>query len=90
MVGPPVPFLRNHDTWYPWYQISLAAPECLARELYPDEPDPPVPVKLLSAPPDSKLVRRVLPDTGRVPNDSDRVSSSPLKTRIGAPSRCTY
>jgi hypothetical protein len=22
MVGPLVPFLRVHDTWYPWYQIS--------------------------------------------------------------------
>jgi hypothetical protein len=30
---PPVPFYRVHETWYPWYQTSSAAPECLASEL---------------------------------------------------------
>jgi hypothetical protein len=46
---PPVPFLQVHDTWYPWYQISLATLECLASELYPNELDLPILVKLPSA-----------------------------------------
>jgi hypothetical protein len=49
MVDPPVPFLRVQEMWYPWYQISLAALECLASELYPSVLDLPVLVKLPSA-----------------------------------------
>jgi hypothetical protein len=86
----PVPFLRVHDVWYPRYQISSTTPDCLASELYPNEPDLPNLAKLSSPLPDLKLIRRVLPDSGRVLNDPGRVSSSPLKTRIGAPSRGTY
>jgi hypothetical protein len=33
LVGPPVPLGRVQEMWYPWYQTSLAAPECLASEL---------------------------------------------------------
>jgi hypothetical protein len=50
----------RYDTWYLWYQISSAAPDCLASKLYYDELDLPVLVKLPSALPGLKLVRRVL------------------------------
>jgi hypothetical protein len=86
----PVPFVQVHDMWYPWYQISSATPECLASELYLIEPDLPALAKFPSALPELKLSRRVLRGSGQVLNDSDRVSSSLLKTRIGALSRCTY
>jgi hypothetical protein len=90
MACPPIPFLRVQETWYPWYQISSIAPECLASKLYYDELDLPVLVKLSSALPGLKLVCRVLLGSGRVLNDSDQVPSSPLKTQIGASNRCTY
>jgi hypothetical protein len=89
MIDPSVSLLRVHDMWYPWYKILSAAPECLTSEFYPNELDLPVPAKLLSDLPDLRLIHRVLPGFGRVLNDSDRVSSSPLKTRIGAPIRCS-
>jgi hypothetical protein len=89
MVGPPIPFHRVHDTWYPWDQMSSAAPDCLASELYPNEPNLPVLAKLPSALPELKLVCWVLPDSSRVLNDSDLVFASPLKTQIGAPIRCS-
>jgi hypothetical protein len=68
---PPVSFLRVHDTWYPWYLISSAAPECLASELYPNELNLHVLTKLPSALLNLKLIRRVLLDSGRVLIDSD-------------------
>jgi hypothetical protein len=52
MVGPPVPFLQVNDTWYPWYQISSATPECLASEPYPNVLDLPILAKFPSALPD--------------------------------------
>jgi hypothetical protein len=64
----------------------ISSPECLASELYPDLP---VLVKLLSALHDLRLIYRVLPSSGQVLNDSDRVSSIVLKTSIGAPIRCS-
>jgi hypothetical protein len=63
--------------------MSSAAPEYLASELYPNELNLPALSKLPSALPDFKLIHRLLPDSGHVPNDSDRVSSCPLKMRIG-------
>jgi hypothetical protein len=33
MEDPPVPFHQLQEMWYPWYQTSSAAPECLASEL---------------------------------------------------------
>jgi hypothetical protein len=79
----PVPFLWVLDTWYPWYQISSAAPECLASELPSNVLDLPVLAKLPSALSDLRLTHWVLLGFGWVPNDSDRVSSSFLKTQIG-------
>jgi hypothetical protein len=90
MVGPAVPFLQVHDTCYPWYRISLVAPKCLANKLYPNERNLPALAKLSSALPDFKLIHRVLPDSSPILIDSARVSSCPLKMRIGAPSRATY
>jgi hypothetical protein len=69
--GPPYPFLRVHDSWYPWYQISSAAPECLASEVSPNVLDLPVSAKLPSALSDLGLTHRVLLGSGRVINDSD-------------------
>jgi hypothetical protein len=61
----------------------VSSPECLASEHYPNELNLPALVKLPSARPDFKLIHQVLPDSVRVLNDSDRVSSCPLKMHIG-------
>jgi hypothetical protein len=84
---PPISFLPVHDTWYPWYKISSAAPECLASELCPNVLDLPVLEKLPSALSNLRSTCHVLPGSSRVLNDSGRVSSSFLKMWIGAPIR---
>jgi hypothetical protein len=50
-------FYQVQETWYQWYQISSAIPECLASELYPDVLDLPILAKLSSALLGLKLVR---------------------------------
>jgi hypothetical protein len=67
----------------------ISNPECLASELPPNVLNLPVLVKLPSALFDIRLTRRVLLGPGQVLNNSDRVSSIFLKTRIGAPIRCS-
>jgi hypothetical protein len=75
--------------WYPWYQISSVALECLASKLYPNVLDLPISAKMSSALLDIRLTHQVLPGSGRVLNDSSQVSSSLLKMWIGALSRCS-
>jgi hypothetical protein len=57
-------------------------------DLYPIELDLPISAMLLSALLDLRPTHQVPADSGRVLNDSDRVSSGLLKMQIGAPIRC--